>query len=97
MEIILWGMEVLAVDGLPSEGVMKEISECLQKKCGIDTVHYKGPFGHPYYVNHLAAIIAQVCALSKILLCALAGMISSGNGEPSGRAASSFLPRRCWQ
>jgi len=60
-------MEMFGVKNLPSEAVMKDIDEVLQMSCGIDTIRYKGPFGHPYYINHLGSIIAQVC--DQGLLC----------------------------
>lgn len=60
MEIILWGMQMFGVHNLPSQAVMKEFDEALQKSCGIDSIRYKGPLGHTYYVNHLGSIIAQV-------------------------------------
>jgi hypothetical protein len=63
MDIIRWGMEMFGVNNLPSSAVMKEIDEVLQMGCGIDTIRYKGPFGHLYYVNHLGSIIAQVESL----------------------------------
>jgi hypothetical protein len=67
MEIILWGMEMFGVKNLPFEAVMKDIDEVLQMSCSIDTIWYKGPFGHPYYINHLGSIIVQVC--DQDLLC----------------------------
>jgi hypothetical protein len=54
-------MEMFGVKNLPSEAVVKYIDEVLQMSCGIDTIWYKGPFGHPYYTNHLSSIIVQVC------------------------------------
>lgn len=60
MEIINWGLAMFGVDNLPSLDVMKDIDDALQDMCGIDTIRHKGPLGHVYYLNDLAAIIAQV-------------------------------------
>ena|SRR5882762_6885923 len=63
MDTIRWEMEMFGVNNLPLSAVMKEIDQVLQMSCGIDTIQYKGAFGHPYYVNHLGSIIAQVESL----------------------------------
>jgi len=60
MRVILWGMEVFGINGLPSVEVMKDIDQLLQSYCGVDTIRYEGAFGHVYYVNHLGKLIAQV-------------------------------------
>ena len=65
MDIIRWGMEMFGINNLPSSAVMKKIDEVLQLSCGIDTIRYRGPFGHTYYVNHLSSIISQVDCLSS--------------------------------
>lgn len=75
MDIIRWGMEMFGVNNLPSSAVMKEIDEMLQLSCGIDTIRYKGPFGHTYYVNHLGSIIAQVYCLSSTSKTKLTAML----------------------
>jgi len=75
MDIIRWGMEMFGVNNLPSSAVMKEIDEMLQLSCGIDTIRYKGPFGHTYYINHLGSIIAQVYCLSSTSKTKLTAML----------------------
>ncbi|KAJ7736951.1 hypothetical protein DFH07DRAFT_842427, partial [Mycena maculata] len=56
---IHWGMTALGLRDLPSDRVMDDIDKALQPLCGIQGVQYSGKLGHIYYVNDLAAIIAQ--------------------------------------
>lgn len=53
-------MLALGLKDLPSDRIMDEIDKALQKMCGIHSIRYSGKLGHVYYVNDLAAIIAQV-------------------------------------
>lgn len=62
--IIHWGMAACGLTKVPSPYIVKTAQEILQSSCGIKTNRYMGAFGHPYYVNDLASIIAQVCSLS---------------------------------
>jgi hypothetical protein len=57
---IHWAMLALGLKNLPSDRVMDDIDRALQKMCGIQSIRYSGKLGHIYYVNDLAAIIAQV-------------------------------------
>jgi hypothetical protein len=59
--VIHWAMLCLGLHNLPSEKVMAEIDAHLQSSCGIQSIRYSGALGNQYYVNDLAAIIAQVC------------------------------------
>ncbi|KAJ7764528.1 hypothetical protein DFH07DRAFT_376904 [Mycena maculata] len=59
---IHWGMTALGLRDLPSDRVMDDIDKALQPLCGIQSVRYSGKLGHIYYVNDLAAIIAQEMA-----------------------------------
>ncbi|KAJ7780683.1 hypothetical protein DFH07DRAFT_910197 [Mycena maculata] len=59
---IHWAMLALGVEDLPSDRVMDDIDKALQKMCGIQSIRYSGKLGHVYYVNDLAAIIAQEMA-----------------------------------
>ncbi|KAJ7475625.1 hypothetical protein B0H11DRAFT_2427303 [Mycena galericulata] len=59
---IHWGMLALGLRDLPSDRVMDDIDKALQPLCGIQSVRYAGKLGHVYYVNDLAAIIAQEMA-----------------------------------
>ncbi|RDB18364.1 hypothetical protein Hypma_000365 [Hypsizygus marmoreus] len=86
MRIILWGMEVLGVNGLPSVDVMKDIDVLLQSYCGVDTIRYQGAFGHIYYVNDLGKIIAQEIANPRI------GKHLRYYPEDSGQSLE-----QCWQ
>ncbi|KAJ6609968.1 hypothetical protein B0H10DRAFT_1919960 [Mycena sp. CBHHK59/15] len=52
-------MLALGLSDLPSDRVMDDIDKYLQKMCGIQSIRYSGKLGHVYYVNDLAAIIAQ--------------------------------------
>ena len=53
-------MDVLGVDNRPSLFVMKTIDAMLQDTCGIGSIRHKGPLGHVYYLNDLAALLARV-------------------------------------
>ncbi|KAI0363137.1 hypothetical protein BV20DRAFT_958926, partial [Pilatotrama ljubarskyi] len=66
MEIILWCLEVLGVDNLPSLFVLKTLDKMLQSHCGIESIRQRGPLGHVYYVNDLAAILAQEMANPRV-------------------------------
>ncbi|KAF8234111.1 hypothetical protein L208DRAFT_1551527 [Tricholoma matsutake] len=66
MRVILWGMEVFGINGLPSVEVMKDIDRLLQSYCGVDTIQYKGVFGHVYYVNDLGKLIVQEMANPRV-------------------------------
>ncbi|KAF7344648.1 hypothetical protein MVEN_01625000 [Mycena venus] len=59
---IHWAMLALGLNDLPSDRVMDDIDKVLQPLCGIQTIRYAGKLGHVYYVNDLAAIIAQEMA-----------------------------------
>ncbi|KAF8148334.1 hypothetical protein K438DRAFT_1625608, partial [Mycena galopus ATCC 62051] len=59
---IHWAMLALGLTDLPSDRVMDDIDKALQKMCGIQSIRYMGKLGHIYYVNDLAAIIAQEMA-----------------------------------
>ncbi|KAJ7020784.1 hypothetical protein C8F04DRAFT_1213983 [Mycena alexandri] len=59
---IHWAMLALGIKDLPSDRIMDDIDKGLQKMCGIQSIRYSGKLGHIYYVNDLAAIIAQEMA-----------------------------------
>ncbi|KAJ7270338.1 hypothetical protein C8J57DRAFT_1435474 [Mycena rebaudengoi] len=59
---IHWAMLALGLKDLPSDRVMDDIDKALQKMCGVQSIRYSGKLGHIYYVNDLAAIIAQEMA-----------------------------------
>ncbi|KAF7329338.1 hypothetical protein MKEN_00195000 [Mycena kentingensis (nom. inval.)] len=59
---IHWAMQALGVQDLPSDRVMDDIDRVLQPLCGVESIRYTGKLGHIYYVNDLAAIIAQEMA-----------------------------------
>ncbi|KAJ6631547.1 hypothetical protein B0H10DRAFT_1772594, partial [Mycena sp. CBHHK59/15] len=59
---IHWAMLALGLKDLPSDRVMDDIDKSLQKMCGVQSIRYSGKLGHVYYVNDLAAIIAQEMA-----------------------------------
>ncbi|KAI9067152.1 hypothetical protein FKP32DRAFT_1684097 [Trametes sanguinea] len=66
MEIILWCLGVLGIDERPSLFVLKTIDKMLQSHCGIESIRFHGPLGHVYYVNDMAAIIAQEMANPRV-------------------------------
>ncbi|KAJ6612092.1 hypothetical protein B0H10DRAFT_1658301, partial [Mycena sp. CBHHK59/15] len=55
-------MLTLGLKDLPLDHVMDDIDKALQKMCGIQSIRYSGKLGHIYYVNDLAAEIAQEMA-----------------------------------
>ena len=57
-------MLVLGLPNLPTPQMMSGLNERLQKLCGVQSLQYKGAFGNMYYVNDMAAIIAEVCVLA---------------------------------
>ncbi|KAJ7716484.1 hypothetical protein DFH07DRAFT_907412 [Mycena maculata] len=59
---IHWAMLALGLKDLPSDRVMDDIDKALQRMCGVQSIRYSGKLGHVYYVNDLAAIIAQEMA-----------------------------------
>lgn len=65
LDLFLWLLKVNDVDDVPSVKSMQSLNAMLQSMCGIDSIKYKGAFGHTYYVNSLPQIIAQVSLLKK--------------------------------
>ncbi|KAJ6607826.1 hypothetical protein B0H10DRAFT_2166716 [Mycena sp. CBHHK59/15] len=63
---IHWAMLALGLKDLPSDRVMDDIDKSLQKMCGVQSIRYSGKLGHVYYVNDLAAIIAQEMANTSV-------------------------------
>lgn len=60
MDIIIWAMELLNVDYLPSVTTLKNLSSDQQQKVGIRMLRHEGALGHIYYTNSLSDTIAQV-------------------------------------
>ncbi|KAJ7232133.1 hypothetical protein C8J57DRAFT_1439801 [Mycena rebaudengoi] len=60
-------MLALGLKDLPSDHVMDDIDKSLQKMCRVQSIRYSGKLGHVYYVNDLAAIIAQVQPMQRNL------------------------------
>ncbi|EIW59026.1 uncharacterized protein TRAVEDRAFT_93301, partial [Trametes versicolor FP-101664 SS1] len=65
-EVIQWALLALGVKDVPSEHAVQEVTRTLQRVCGISSIRYKGAMGHIYYVNDLAAIIAQEMANPQV-------------------------------
>ncbi|KAK1231629.1 hypothetical protein PQX77_005252 [Marasmius sp. AFHP31] len=65
-DLFLWLLRVNGVNNVPSTKSIKELNANLQKLFGIQTYQYKGAFGHTYFVNSLADIIAQEMANPKV-------------------------------
>lgn len=63
LDLFLWLLRVNGVHDVPSTKTMKALYEVIQNMCGIDTIKYEGKQGHPYHVNSLGQILAQVCLL----------------------------------
>ncbi|KAI1783686.1 hypothetical protein LXA43DRAFT_977008 [Ganoderma leucocontextum] len=66
MEIILWALDMLGLENRPSLFVLKMIDRMLQDQYGIDSIRFQGPLGHVYYLNDLAAILAQEMANPRV-------------------------------
>lgn len=62
--ILLWFLKANGIRDAPSVKTMKTLNDLLQKSCGVESIHYKGPLGHAYCVNNIRQIVAQVCRLS---------------------------------
>ncbi|KAJ6632502.1 hypothetical protein B0H10DRAFT_2251960 [Mycena sp. CBHHK59/15] len=62
---IHWAMLALELKDLPSDRVMDDIDKYPKKMCGVQSIRYSGKLGHVYYVNDLAALIAQVGQYTK--------------------------------
>ena len=60
LNLFLWLLRINQIEDVPTVKGMQRANIALQKICGIDTLAYDGAFGHKYYVNSLAQIIAQV-------------------------------------
>jgi hypothetical protein len=60
MEAIVWAMTELGLTKLPTESAMMSVEKKLHNLCGVQSIRYQGAHGHIYYLNDLAAIIAQV-------------------------------------
>ena len=59
-----WLLEVNEVQDIPSVDSVQDWCSDIQKLYGIDSILYKGAFGHPYSVNSLNQIIAQASLVS---------------------------------
>ncbi|KAL0568669.1 hypothetical protein V5O48_013310 [Marasmius crinis-equi] len=66
LDLFLWLLRINGIQNVPSTKTMKELNANLQKLFGIQTFKYKGPFGHVYYVNSFADIIAQEMSNPKV-------------------------------
>ncbi|KAK7016987.1 hypothetical protein VNI00_018785 [Paramarasmius palmivorus] len=66
MELFLWLLRANGMKEVPSQKTAKQLNANLQKMFGIQTFKYKGAFGHIYYVNSFADIIAQEMANPKV-------------------------------
>ncbi|KAK1228871.1 hypothetical protein PQX77_008081 [Marasmius sp. AFHP31] len=66
LDLYLWLLRVNGVSDVPSVKTMKQLNENLQKLFGIQTYKYKGAFGHIYYVNSFADIVAQEMANPRV-------------------------------
>jgi hypothetical protein len=60
IEAITYTMELLGIHNLPTTAVMRTVEKRISDVCGVQSIRYKGAHGHLYYLNDLAAIIAQV-------------------------------------
>ncbi|KAL1937002.1 hypothetical protein VTO73DRAFT_2036 [Trametes versicolor] len=58
--VIHWALLALGVKDVPTQYAVDQVAKTLQKCCGVASVRHEGALGHVYYVNDLAAIIAQV-------------------------------------
>lgn len=95
--VIHWALLALGVNNVPSERSMKDVRNCLQRVCGIQSIRYQGALGNLFYVNDFAAIIAQVSPPSfhgtMIQFHVLTSNI--GDSQPSSSSSPSVPSRRC--
>ena len=61
--VIHWALLALGIRDIPSERTIEHVSKKLQSIFGVVSIRYKGAFGHIYYTNDFAAIVAQVCRI----------------------------------
>lgn len=80
---------------MPSVDVMKKRQKYLQELVGVKTILHTGAFWHPYYVNDLGAIIAQVSTCRSDSYRAAHQIPLAGNGQSSRASAPQLLSRRC--
>ncbi|KAI0736356.1 hypothetical protein C8Q72DRAFT_804114, partial [Fomitopsis betulina] len=57
--VIHWALLALGIRDTPSERTIEHVSKKLQSIFGVASIRYKGAFGHIYYTNDFAAIVAQ--------------------------------------
>lgn len=58
--VIHWALLALGVKDVPTQHAVDQVANSLQRYCGVASIRHEGALGHVYYVNDLAAIIAQV-------------------------------------
>ncbi|KAF9064354.1 hypothetical protein BDP27DRAFT_1177512, partial [Rhodocollybia butyracea] len=59
LDLFVWLLRVNGVQDITSVKTIKDLDTKLQKLYGIQSLRYKGAFGHIYYVNSIADIVAQ--------------------------------------
>ena len=93
LDLFLWLLRVNRVESVPSTKNMTTLNKILQGVCGIETIAYEGRLGHPYHVNNLSQILAQVSgSFTAILLFVILTPRFTGNVQPQSPAESAFLP-----
>ncbi|RDX50747.1 hypothetical protein OH76DRAFT_1463653 [Lentinus brumalis] len=64
--VIHWALLAMGIKDLPSEHTMDRVTRVLQRIYGVSSIRYKGAMGHIYYVNDMAALIAQELANPQV-------------------------------
>ncbi|RDX40509.1 hypothetical protein OH76DRAFT_1506754, partial [Lentinus brumalis] len=64
--VIHWALLAMGIKDLPSEYTMDRVTRVLQRIYGVSSIRYKGAMGHIYYVNDMAALIAQELANPQV-------------------------------
>ncbi len=89
LDLFLWLLRVNHVESVPSTKNMTSLNKILQGVCGIETIAYEGRLGHPYHVNNLSQILAQVSRLSYTVLSLILPPENAGKHVASRRATRS--------
>ncbi|KAI0718618.1 hypothetical protein C8T65DRAFT_737260 [Cerioporus squamosus] len=64
--VIHWALITMGISDIPTEHTMDRVTRALQRIYGVASIRYKGAMGHIYYVNDMAALIAQEVANPQV-------------------------------
>ncbi|CDO75864.1 hypothetical protein BN946_scf184833.g15 [Trametes cinnabarina] len=64
--VIHWALLAMGISDIPTEHTMERVTRALQRLYGVASIRYKGAMGHIYFVNDMAALIAQELANPQV-------------------------------